>query len=955
MKAALGVATLFIASIGLLLAPVSYAVEDSTIQLSLTNGTQILDLPLVSGVEEFKILGTTNLGEPFSVVGGGNLSGYLWMTPAAGGLQFYKVEMIEKSSNAVSSANLLNRIAYGPTPDELERVSQLGPEAYIAEQLAPEKIAENLAIDEIKTGSDWQFVTMTGTGSSSILYIYLDRASDCYIDDIKVVRGSVAEVGANLLANGDFENGLTSWTVSTNLTASGVDSTQFHSGNSGLHVISDSEGSSQDTSIYTTITPALSSSQTYTLSYWYKPGANRNARLTVRLSGSGLNSSPNNIATRLELGSATIDDLRAWHVLHAVQSKKQLQEVLLQFLENHFVTQYSKSSDYLDGFYDDNEQTLHATRMEYMENKLWRQALQNPQCTFYDLLKISAESPAMIIYLDTVNSKGNGANIANENYARELLELFCFGVDNGYDQNDITVMSRAWTGWSVRLVDPTNEFNPFAAQTKKLRPGGTNDTQIDNLDGVWAFGYKPGNHNVREKVIFPGKTVPPRFGPPYAGVNYELKLPAGSGTNWQYVTKTGTASSSILYMYLTGTGDCYIDDIKVVPGSVAEGGTNAIINGDFESGLSGWTVAANLSGSTVVTDGTHSGSGALHLVSSAAGSSRSTSISRANLGLATDQPYTLSYWYKAGTSSDGDLVVRLSGSGLESTPGASTNSVEEGYKVLAHFANQPFTQEFISVKLCRLFVHEDFATGYDFTSPNLSPEGKLVRECMRAWEDNAPKGQIRKVLDTIFHSELFRTQAAAMQKVKTPLEYTVSAIRTLRAQSTDGTFTADTDGYAISGGQGNSSKLDRMGRMRLFDRDSPDGYAEGGASWISAGTLAERLRYIQALLIARGQTGHSDVGNNNTTDPVKLLKLKMPSTDWNNAEKVADYFLSILYPGEGKANLDDLKSLAVSFLNTGDDGVTSSQFSALVNTTAYDTRVRGMVAMLMTSQRFQEQ
>src|SRR5207249_9767380 len=62
------------------------------------------------------------------------------------------------------------------------------------------------------------------------------------------------------------------------------------------------------------------------------------------------------------------------------------------------------------------------------------------------------------LYLDTVNSKGNGSNIANENYARELLELFTYGVDNGYDQNDITVMSRTWTGWSVNIVDYTNEF-----------------------------------------------------------------------------------------------------------------------------------------------------------------------------------------------------------------------------------------------------------------------------------------------------------------------------------------------------------------------------------------------------------------------------------------------------------------------------------------------------------------
>src|SRR5207249_104220 len=162
--------------------------------------------------------------------------------------------------------------------------------------------------------------------------------------------------------------------------------------------------------------------------------------------------------------NASIADLRAWHVMRAVGAKRQLLEVLLQFLENHFVTQYSKSSTYLNGFYNGDAnigEDRIATQWEYLENFKWRAALLNPNCTFYDLLKISAESPAMIVYLDTVTSLGNGNKVANENYARELLELFTFGVDNGYDQNDITTMSRAWTGWTVEFVHPTNYFNPF--------------------------------------------------------------------------------------------------------------------------------------------------------------------------------------------------------------------------------------------------------------------------------------------------------------------------------------------------------------------------------------------------------------------------------------------------------------------------------------------------------------
>ena len=71
---------------------------------------------------------------------------------------------------------------------------------------------------------------------------------------------------------------------------------------------------------------------------------------------------------------------------------------------------------------------------------------------------------------------------------------------------------------------------------------------------------------------------------------------------------------------------------------------------------------------------------------------------------------------------------------------------------------------------------------------------------------------------------------------------------------------------------------------------------------------------------------------------------------------MADLFLGIIYPGEGRANLDVYKSVAVDFLNTGDDGVTVSLLTTVINTPAtYDSRIRGMVAMLLTLPRFQEQ
>src|SRR5439155_6728895 len=552
-------------------------------------------------------------------------------------------------------------------------------------------------------------------------------------------------------------------------------------------------GTTKDSSIWQTISPpGLSSSQTYTLSYWFLPGSNiHSSDVTVRLSGSGIVAIPGTLATHLVQGSATIDELRAWHVQHAVQSRRQLLEVLDQFLENHFVTQYSKSSDYFDTYYDGNIRGLLATQLEFKENQRWRQALLNPQCTFYDLLRISAESPAMIIYLDTVNSKGNASNIANENYARELLELFSFGVDNGYDQNDITMMSRAWTGWSVNILDYTNEFNPFALRTTNVLPGVINNfNSVSNLAGVWSFQYKQANHNTSIKTVFPNKTVPARFGAPYAGRNYQLTLPSRTGTN----------------------------------------------------------------------------------------------------------------------------------------------GIADGYDVIAHLANQPFTQEYLSVKLCRLFIHDDFTHGvYDYTDPNLSPEGQLVHQCMLAWENGNPKGQIRDVLRVIFNSDLFRSNAGSLQNVKTPLEYLISAIRALRAADTNGTFTASLDSASASIG----TPLNRMGTMLLFDRAEPNGYPEAGPAWISGGTLAERVRFIQSFLYAPGTGRPTDAGAS-TANPVALLKLKLPSASWNNAGAVADYFLDIVFPGEGKANLDVYRTAAIKFLNDGsaDSPVNSTPFSGLGNASA---------------------
>lgn len=136
----------------------------------------------------------------------------------------------------------------------------------------------------------WHYAAVTGTATSSSLYVYLQAAGDVYLDDLKLVAGQVAEAGPSLLANGDFEAAFPGpWNVSPNHAASELSSSVKHAGKYSLHLVASSGGASRGSSVYQDLTPALITGQPYTLSYWYRSGSNGGA-LTLRLSGSGITS-----------------------------------------------------------------------------------------------------------------------------------------------------------------------------------------------------------------------------------------------------------------------------------------------------------------------------------------------------------------------------------------------------------------------------------------------------------------------------------------------------------------------------------------------------------------------------------------------------------------------------------------------------------------------------------------
>ncbi|MBI5363792.1 MAG: DUF1800 domain-containing protein [Planctomycetes bacterium] len=127
-------------------------------------------------------------------------------------------------------------------------------------------------------------------------------------------------------------------------------------------------------------------------------------------------------------------ELTSAAVLRASASRRDLQQVLVEFWNDHFNVDSSKGEcAWLCAAHDRDVIRAHALG------------------SFRDLLGAAALGPAMLWYLDgRVNVKRRSDERPNENYARELLELHTLGVHGGYTQADVMEAARCLTGWTVR-------------------------------------------------------------------------------------------------------------------------------------------------------------------------------------------------------------------------------------------------------------------------------------------------------------------------------------------------------------------------------------------------------------------------------------------------------------------------------------------------------------------------
>ena len=128
---------------------------------------------------------------------------------------------------------------------------------------------------------------------------------------------------------------------------------------------------------------------------------------------------------------------------------------------------------------------------------------------FSDMVLASAKHPAMLAYLDNLQSIGpnsRGAQLGgrggqrrglNENYARELLELHTLGVDGGYTQQDVQELAKILTGWTV---DGLAQRPVLQALARRGRGSGQ-VTRPDDAPGTLGFAFQELLHEPGTKTV----------------------------------------------------------------------------------------------------------------------------------------------------------------------------------------------------------------------------------------------------------------------------------------------------------------------------------------------------------------------------------------------------------------------------------------------------------------------
>ncbi len=360
--------------------------------------------------------------------------------------------------------HVLNRLGFGPRPGDIEKVKSMGLQRYIDLQLNPERIDD--AAVEAKLATYTQ-IAMTDDKIFDLYdtFIHASQTAQAANKKQRALKAKAAEIEAAAKpATGDVT---TPATTPTDKPAAATKKT--------------GKKAAAKTADGATMTP-------------------QEVRQEVREAG-------------IPIGQIH-EQLMATKMLRAVESERQLQEVMVDFWSNHFNIDMRRPPCGILKVVDDRE-----VIRPHIFSK------------FRDLLGASAKSPAMLVYLDNflstkdetamaaetpakrtrkpANKKralANGAAPAtaatpavppkkkkapaglNENYAREIMELHTLGVDGGYTQQDVREVARCFTGWGIASPEGKRSVKP------RYMDAGT-------------YHFYPNLHDNGQKIVL-GHTIP---------------------------------------------------------------------------------------------------------------------------------------------------------------------------------------------------------------------------------------------------------------------------------------------------------------------------------------------------------------------------------------------------------------------------------------------------------------
>jgi uncharacterized protein (DUF1800 family) len=148
------------------------------------------------------------------------------------------------------------------------------------------------------------------------------------------------------------------------------------------------------------------------------------------------------------LPAENIIDARQRWLFRMVHSRRPLQEKMALFWHNHFATAYSKINGVFGGL--EGTRMLAAKKNENPGGILGQLELfrEHALGNFRDLLIAVAQDPAMLVWLD---GRTNVRGRPQENFARELMELFTMGVGT-FEETDVYAGARVFTGWNLTRV-----------------------------------------------------------------------------------------------------------------------------------------------------------------------------------------------------------------------------------------------------------------------------------------------------------------------------------------------------------------------------------------------------------------------------------------------------------------------------------------------------------------------